>query len=572
MTAAVGLNLAAAPALLSHRDYLLPNDSKQLNPEALSRKDFKFVAITIDDVPHPVYCEQILDVLLKHKARATFFVNGGRVKAFPDQARKMVAAGHEIGNHSYSHPRMTSLSAAGLASEISDTQRIVKETCGVTPVFFRPPFGDFDARVNKAIRDAGLISLLWSIDTLDWQLPGVDKIVSRALGGLHNGAVILMHGTNAQTPAALDIILSSLEKNGYVTVTASEWFRLAGGIPPEETEPSKMPEELRKRLYDTEDIIGPDGTPIRIYIPKSGGGEVKLSELKLAGGDGTDGVFSNLAYIENEDLPPGLGTRSNVPPNFYFPPHNALELVPSGRDIRLVLTDSSGQEVDPAYYPRPPLLMAVRASELELLDPNRLAALYAAAGFDAIAIVNDTGDDGASFQSPVKGAPARTVVNKMGYPIFCLQADGTLLRNYIDLVRQKRRSICILVTPETLGDDPVVGAELVRFFRFRQLSGSFTYDPAVDIRSRWGMPADVEIARFTGYNRIVLMCFSRTGEAHELIVKSEDEHLEAVAVTETGLQTYTRLTRGTKVRIAAEPIYLVYRWGDAAVESHAGPG
>lgn len=565
---------AAAPSLVSKGKYLLPGQPGLISTEALKKSELKFVCITIDDVPEAVYTKQMLEVLLKHKARATFFVNGARVKAFPETAKMIAAAGHEIANHTWSHPRMTKLSSSEAKAELQKTNEIVKKLCDVTPKFYRPPFGDNDARITNLAGESGLITVLWSIDTQDWKKPGVDKINAAVSGSLHNGAVILMHGTNDQSPLALDKILSDLSAKGYVTVTMSEWYRLLGGKISFDPGRSGENEKLIERLYEQMDVEDVSGEHFKILVPKLGTGDLRLSELQIETADASLSIYSNFKFVDGEEIPAAYsGLLRPPPPNFFRLPHNTFEIRPDGRNFALTLTDSPLPEFNPHYYPRPALVMLARAKDFPAINPSRLDALYKSAGFEKLVILKENPEDSdPDLSGLTQGISAQVLSNKMNFPVASIETGEGLVRKYIDLLRQKRTAVTMLVTPDTFLDDDDVANELRRFVQFRAISGVYTYDPADDIRTRWAMPEDVEISRFTANNRIILMLFSRTGESFELAATKNDEHLEIAVLDNPRQPKFLRIAAGTRISIGAEPVYLIYRWGDAASETHEGPG
>ncbi|WP_433009451.1 polysaccharide deacetylase family protein [Kribbella sp. CA-294648] len=178
------------------------------NPTAVTAGQ-KVVFLTFDDGPDPVWTPQILQVLAKYDAHATFFQLGSMQKAHPALRDQVLAAGNSIGNHSISHAQLTKLSAAKRHHEIFDGPR---SKC------FRPPYGAANDRVRADINAAGMTPVLWDIDTLDWQRPGQKAIVNSILSQARNGSVILMHdagGNRSQTVAALDQALATLTAQGY---------------------------------------------------------------------------------------------------------------------------------------------------------------------------------------------------------------------------------------------------------------------------------------------------------------------------------------------------------------------
>ncbi|MDQ3024272.1 MAG: polysaccharide deacetylase family protein [bacterium] len=218
--------LAAAASAQLNYAYLLPGGTTRIDRKAVAAS--KFCALTFDDGPDAVYTPKVAAILKRYGVTATFFVVGQRVAGRPDDVRSLVAAGHEIANHSWSHADFTQLSTAGREREIERCQQQL-EGLGIKPRWFRPPYGAFNSSVLKCVKGAGLKPVLWSVDPQDWMLPGSAKITSRVLEGSGNGAVILLHSTNAQTVEALPQIIERLQKRGFTFLTMSQWEQAAMG-------------------------------------------------------------------------------------------------------------------------------------------------------------------------------------------------------------------------------------------------------------------------------------------------------------------------------------------------------
>lgn len=178
----------------------------------------KCVALTFDDGPGPK-TGKLLDVLKQENAAATFFVVGPNAETRPKMLVRMLAEGHEIGNHTWNHRVLTSLTSGHLAKEIGNTARAVQEATGVTPTLMRPPYGAVDAKVKKA---AGSPVILWNVDTLDWKVLDATKVVSNALRDTKPGSIVLMHDIHSSTIDAAPAILKGLRSKGYHFVTVSE--------------------------------------------------------------------------------------------------------------------------------------------------------------------------------------------------------------------------------------------------------------------------------------------------------------------------------------------------------------
>ncbi len=192
-----------------------------------NRKAGKFVALTFDDGPHETQTDEILAVLQKHAVKATFFPIGQNVAANPDVTRRVHAAGHEIGNHTYTHATVSRLTDKTLEEELARTAALLKEQCGVTPIVFRPPGGDISEGAVRLVNALGYRYVLWSwrVDTRDWASVSVDSVVNTVLDNVRDGDVILFHdyvSGVSPTAKALDILIPALRERGYEFVTVSQ--------------------------------------------------------------------------------------------------------------------------------------------------------------------------------------------------------------------------------------------------------------------------------------------------------------------------------------------------------------
>ncbi len=180
------------------------------NPTAaLATGNKKVLFLSFDDGPDPVWTPQVLDVLAKYDAHATFFELRAMQDAHPGLREQVLAAGNTIGSHSITHPQLTVVSPAKRRHEIFD---------GPQSNCFRPPYGATNAKVRADIRAAGMVQVLWDVDPRDWARPGTQAIVQNILTHAHNHNIILLHdggGDRSQTLAALDTVLPLLKAQGY---------------------------------------------------------------------------------------------------------------------------------------------------------------------------------------------------------------------------------------------------------------------------------------------------------------------------------------------------------------------
>lgn len=195
-------------------------------------EDKKVVAFTYDDGPDAVYTQQILDVLKKYEVKATFFMLGTSVESYPEIARTVADAGHQVASHSYSHASnhfLNKLDEQGVAYQLSTAQSVIKEATGVETRIVRPPGGNLDARGALAGVPWAEAYVGWDIGTGDFNQPGVDHILNSVRDKMHPGGIVLMHdggGSRSQTVEASDILIKELLDQGYKFVTIDELIEM----------------------------------------------------------------------------------------------------------------------------------------------------------------------------------------------------------------------------------------------------------------------------------------------------------------------------------------------------------
>jgi len=182
------------------------------------------IALTFDDGPTPGVTDLILDQLKERKIHATFFMIGERIAAAPDLARRVLAEGHEIGNHTFTHPKLDHLPDPQVDAEIQKTQDLIGELLDYRPVWFRPPCGAFRRDQAGIPGGKGLGIMFWSVDPGDWAQPGETKIVRTILAETKPGSIILCHDMHRQTADCVGPILDGLLKRDLSFVTVSTLF------------------------------------------------------------------------------------------------------------------------------------------------------------------------------------------------------------------------------------------------------------------------------------------------------------------------------------------------------------
>lgn len=185
------------------------------------------VALTFDDGPHPEYTPKLLDILRHHGVRATFYVIGRSVETYPEIARRIVAEGHEIANHTWSHPALPSISPARLDQEITKTSETIYRVTGRKPTNMRPPYGAINERVRQSLLQRhGLDVIMWSVDPLDWKRPGASVVTQRMVDGAKPGGILLAHDIHPGTIEAMPSTISRLKAKGYGFATVSQLLAL----------------------------------------------------------------------------------------------------------------------------------------------------------------------------------------------------------------------------------------------------------------------------------------------------------------------------------------------------------
>ena len=177
------------------------------------------VALTFDDGPHPVYTKRLLDGLQSRGIRATFFVVGENISGSEDLIRRMADEGHVIGNHTYSHIKLSGITDAEACGEVQKTDALVRALTGSGTEFIRPPFGSWKKTLECELE---MIPVLWDVDPLDWTTKNTGVIVQRVLGDVEPGDIILLHDFYGSSVDAALEIADQLLAQGYELVTVDE--------------------------------------------------------------------------------------------------------------------------------------------------------------------------------------------------------------------------------------------------------------------------------------------------------------------------------------------------------------
>ena len=186
--------------------------------------DEKKVALSFDAAWGNEDTQEILNILKNHDVHVTFFMTGDWVEKYPDDVKAIYVAGHDLGNHSETHPNMSQLSNEQKTEELMLVHKKVKELTGEDMYLFRPPYGDYDDEVILNAKENGYYTIQWDVDSLDWKDYGVDSIVDTVVNhkNLGNGSIILCHNGAKSTKDALDAMINGLQEKGYEIVPVSE--------------------------------------------------------------------------------------------------------------------------------------------------------------------------------------------------------------------------------------------------------------------------------------------------------------------------------------------------------------
>ncbi len=188
-----------------------------------------FVALTFDDGPHPSNTPRLLDILKARDVKATFFVVGTNVKRYPNIMRRIIAEGHEIGNHTVSHGNMTKMSSAQIERELTTAHQSIQAATGVAPRIMRPPYGAITSSQKSWIKQKwGYPSIMWSVDPQDWKKPGASVVTSRLVNGAKPGGILLVHDIHSPSIDAMPGTIDQILRKGLQFVTVSQLIALDG--------------------------------------------------------------------------------------------------------------------------------------------------------------------------------------------------------------------------------------------------------------------------------------------------------------------------------------------------------
>ncbi len=193
-----------------------------------------YIAMTFDDGPSATLTPKLLDLLAAHHIKATFFVIGENVAEHPEIVERAAREGHEIANHSWSHPNFGKMSDEGVRRQLTRTDDAIKNATGVRPTLLRPPYGSITARQKRWIHDEfGYQIILWDVDPYDWKRPGPSVVCNRILKETRPGSIVLSHDIHPGTIEAMPSTFDQLQAKGFKFVTVSELIRMPVPQPPQ---------------------------------------------------------------------------------------------------------------------------------------------------------------------------------------------------------------------------------------------------------------------------------------------------------------------------------------------------
>jgi polysaccharide deacetylase family sporulation protein PdaB len=182
----------------------------------------RMVALTFDATYGDNQTYELLEILRNNNIKATFFLSGIWLINYPQLARAIAAEGHEIGNHSYTHPHMPLITMQEVTNQIVRTEALIRNITGQDPYLFRPPFGEYTQTLLNQLASLGYVTIMWTIDSIDWKNPGADAVVSRVVDNAEPGAIILMHQSAPDTLQGLQTMITQLREQGYDFGTVSQ--------------------------------------------------------------------------------------------------------------------------------------------------------------------------------------------------------------------------------------------------------------------------------------------------------------------------------------------------------------
>ena len=203
-------------------DVATPTAAARLLPIYSVGTEEKKISISFDCAWGVEYTDKLLETMEKHGVKCTFFAVEFWVEKYPEYAKKIVDAGHELGTHSKTHPYMSKLSASEMQTELQSSSAAIERVTGIKPTLFRPPYGDYNNALIETATGLGLYTIQWDVDSLDWKNLSATEIALRIINGVKSGSIILCHNNGLHTAESLPMIFSTLQNRGYTFVPIGE--------------------------------------------------------------------------------------------------------------------------------------------------------------------------------------------------------------------------------------------------------------------------------------------------------------------------------------------------------------
>jgi peptidoglycan/xylan/chitin deacetylase (PgdA/CDA1 family) len=202
------------------------------------QEGLKVLALSYDDGPNDPWTMRLLEVLEQHQAPATFFMLGARVRERPEVARAVYAAGHAIGNHSFSHPNLIFVSDARLRQEVEETSKAIEDATGERPFLFRPPFGGRRPGTFKVVEELKMFPVMWRVTCFDWAAKSHEEILKHARRQIAGGEIVLLHDgghlqmgeDRSHTVKATGELIREYKDRGYLFTTVPEMMQMRTGV------------------------------------------------------------------------------------------------------------------------------------------------------------------------------------------------------------------------------------------------------------------------------------------------------------------------------------------------------
>lgn len=208
--------------LINHPAIVGASASARQLPIYCVQRDQKMISISFDAAWGNEDTQQLIDILEQYQVKATFFVVGEWVDKYPESVKALSDAGHEVMNHSNTHPHMNQMSREEVIADVEACNDKIESVTGVRPTLIRPPYGEYNDTVISAIRSIGMEPIQWDVDSLDWKDLSAAEITARVTGKVQPGSIVLFHNAAEHTPEALAGIIEALQADGYTIVPISQ--------------------------------------------------------------------------------------------------------------------------------------------------------------------------------------------------------------------------------------------------------------------------------------------------------------------------------------------------------------